>query len=322
LDPSQETRLSGMTPRRHCSSHRKRPTIERHLDAYRPGKPDTACGLRLAACGLRVAGRGICRHRGAAQRQHHRRRVSRAALPGAPGRRATVPRRSGCTGRAVAAWHRQDQVLQEPLVPNNSPISATPEEGRALAITLARHSDHDAEGARGVGERSCAHDRFGVDCRKSRGGGGSLRSPQPTGTGAIEWATEPSTASTPPPGCRARSGVWSDRPSIHPLRRSLRSPHRCRRRPQPVKSARARACAPRACRRSEALEFVTLGLAQFGDFTTMNVAAAIGQNLAHLGCLRCANLRQLPRPGLVPGNTDGPSKSDMERRREHAARAG
>ena len=31
---------------------------------------------------------------------------------------------------------------QEPLVPNNTLITKTPEEGRALAITLARHSIH------------------------------------------------------------------------------------------------------------------------------------------------------------------------------------
>jgi len=32
------------------------------------------------------------------------------------------------------------QVPPEPLVPKNTLITATPEEGRALAITLARHS--------------------------------------------------------------------------------------------------------------------------------------------------------------------------------------
>ena len=34
------------------------------------------------------------------------------------------------------------EVPPEPLVPNNTLITATPEEGRALAITLARHSIH------------------------------------------------------------------------------------------------------------------------------------------------------------------------------------
>ena len=34
------------------------------------------------------------------------------------------------------------QVPPEKLVPDNSLITATPEEGRALAITLARHSIH------------------------------------------------------------------------------------------------------------------------------------------------------------------------------------
>lgn len=36
----------------------------------------------------------------------------------------------------------QDKVPPEPLVPGNSLITATPEEGRALAITLSRHSIH------------------------------------------------------------------------------------------------------------------------------------------------------------------------------------
>ncbi|MEI7875295.1 MAG: hexameric tyrosine-coordinated heme protein [Alphaproteobacteria bacterium] len=34
------------------------------------------------------------------------------------------------------------QLPPEPLVPNNTLITKTPEEGRALAITLARHSIH------------------------------------------------------------------------------------------------------------------------------------------------------------------------------------
>ncbi len=36
----------------------------------------------------------------------------------------------------------QDKLPPEPLVPGNSLITKTPEEGRALAITLARHSIH------------------------------------------------------------------------------------------------------------------------------------------------------------------------------------
>jgi hypothetical protein len=36
----------------------------------------------------------------------------------------------------------QDKLPPEPLVPGNSLITATAEEGRALAITLARHSIH------------------------------------------------------------------------------------------------------------------------------------------------------------------------------------
>jgi hypothetical protein len=38
------------------------------------------------------------------------------------------------------------QVPQTPLVPNNSLITPTPEEGRALAIMLARHSIHAIQG--------------------------------------------------------------------------------------------------------------------------------------------------------------------------------
>ena len=34
------------------------------------------------------------------------------------------------------------QIPAEPLVPNNTLITASPEEGRALAILLARHSIH------------------------------------------------------------------------------------------------------------------------------------------------------------------------------------
>ncbi len=38
------------------------------------------------------------------------------------------------------------QVPQKPLVPNNSLITKTPEEGRALAVMLARHSIHAMQG--------------------------------------------------------------------------------------------------------------------------------------------------------------------------------
>ena len=34
------------------------------------------------------------------------------------------------------------QIPAEPLIPNNTLITATPEEGKALAITLARHTIH------------------------------------------------------------------------------------------------------------------------------------------------------------------------------------
>ena len=38
------------------------------------------------------------------------------------------------------------QVPQKPLVPDNTLITTTPEEGRALAIMLARHSIHAMQG--------------------------------------------------------------------------------------------------------------------------------------------------------------------------------
>jgi hypothetical protein len=37
------------------------------------------------------------------------------------------------------------QLATEKLVPNNTLITSTPEEGRALAINLARHSIHTLE---------------------------------------------------------------------------------------------------------------------------------------------------------------------------------
>jgi hypothetical protein len=38
------------------------------------------------------------------------------------------------------------QVPQKPLVPNNTLITPTPEEGRALAVMLARNSIHAMQG--------------------------------------------------------------------------------------------------------------------------------------------------------------------------------
>jgi hypothetical protein len=38
------------------------------------------------------------------------------------------------------------QVPQIPLIPGNTLVTGTPEEGRALAITLARHSIHAMQG--------------------------------------------------------------------------------------------------------------------------------------------------------------------------------
>ena len=57
------------------------------------------------------------------------------------------------------------QVPQEPLVPKNTLITATPEEGRALAITLARHSIHAIQSEVEVlksGRAQYAHDPYGL----------------------------------------------------------------------------------------------------------------------------------------------------------------
>jgi hypothetical protein len=53
----------------------------------------------------------------------------------------------------------------EPLVPNNTLITATPEEGRALALALARHSVHAMEKEIEVlksGRERYANDPFGL----------------------------------------------------------------------------------------------------------------------------------------------------------------
>ena len=57
------------------------------------------------------------------------------------------------------------QVPQESLVPNNTLITATPEEGRALAITLARHCVHAIQRELEVlknGRARYAHDPYGL----------------------------------------------------------------------------------------------------------------------------------------------------------------
>ncbi len=57
------------------------------------------------------------------------------------------------------------QLPQEALVPNNTLMTKTPEEGRALAITLARHSIHamqkDIETLKS-GRAEYAKDAFGL----------------------------------------------------------------------------------------------------------------------------------------------------------------
>jgi hypothetical protein len=57
------------------------------------------------------------------------------------------------------------RVPQEPLIPGNTLITPTPEEGRALAMTLARHSIHAMQGELEVlveGRKSYAHDPMGL----------------------------------------------------------------------------------------------------------------------------------------------------------------
>ena len=57
------------------------------------------------------------------------------------------------------------QVPQVPLIPNNSLITATPEEGRALAIMMARHTVHATQKELEVlvsGRAQYAHDPYGL----------------------------------------------------------------------------------------------------------------------------------------------------------------
>ncbi len=57
------------------------------------------------------------------------------------------------------------QLPPEPLVPNKTLITPTPEEGRALAITLARHSIHAMQKELEVlksGRAQYANDPYGL----------------------------------------------------------------------------------------------------------------------------------------------------------------
>lgn len=57
------------------------------------------------------------------------------------------------------------QVPQKPLVPNNTLITKTVEEGRALAVMLARNSIHAIQGELETlqsGRTQYAHDPFGL----------------------------------------------------------------------------------------------------------------------------------------------------------------
>jgi hypothetical protein len=56
-------------------------------------------------------------------------------------------------------------IPPEPLVPNNTLITASAEEGRALAMMLARHSIHAMQGELEVlktGRAQYAHDPIGL----------------------------------------------------------------------------------------------------------------------------------------------------------------
>ena len=56
-------------------------------------------------------------------------------------------------------------IPKEPLIPGNTLITPTPEEGRALAIALARHSIHAMQGELEVlieGRKTYAHDPMGL----------------------------------------------------------------------------------------------------------------------------------------------------------------
>ena len=57
------------------------------------------------------------------------------------------------------------QVPQKPLVPNNTLITSSPEEGRALAVMLARNSIHAMQGeleTLKTGRAQYAHDPYGL----------------------------------------------------------------------------------------------------------------------------------------------------------------
>jgi hypothetical protein len=57
------------------------------------------------------------------------------------------------------------QVPQKPLVPDNTLITKTPEEGRALAVMLARNSIHAMQGeleTLKTGRAQYAHDPYGL----------------------------------------------------------------------------------------------------------------------------------------------------------------
>jgi hypothetical protein len=77
----------------------------------------------------------------------------------------------GCSNKkgGTCSHQKKDQsmtqVPQKPLVPNNTLMTKTPEEGRALAVMLSRNSIHAMQGeleTLKTGRAQYAHDPYGL----------------------------------------------------------------------------------------------------------------------------------------------------------------
>jgi hypothetical protein len=85
------------------------------------------------------------------------------------------------------------EIPPEPLMPDNSLTTATPEEGRALAINLARHSihamQHELEMLKS-GRAQYANDPYGLIAASHVVAVEFATSPRPTATGAepADWS--------------------------------------------------------------------------------------------------------------------------------------
>jgi hypothetical protein len=85
------------------------------------------------------------------------------------------------------------EIPPEPLMPDNSPIAATPEESRALAINPARHSIHAMQHELEVlksGRAQYANDPYGLIAASHVVAVEFATSPRPTATGAepADWS--------------------------------------------------------------------------------------------------------------------------------------